>query len=210
MRLVFATRNRGKLVELRALLDGAGLPVPVEVLGLDEAGLHDEVVEDGRTFADNARKKAEAALRGSGLAALADDSGLEVDALGGAPGVDSALYAGLPSGAPGADEANNARLVRELAATPPPRTARYRCVLALALPGEPVAFEDGTAEGEILLSPRGAGGFGYDPYFLVPALGRTMAELPLEEKNRISHRGQAMRRIVARLRSRLGAGGETG
>jgi len=202
VKLVFATRNTGKLVELRALCAG----LPLEVHGLDEPGLAaavSEVVEDGKTFVDNARKKAEATASATGLPALADDSGLEVDALGGAPGVDSALYAGLPSGAPGADQANNQRLVDALAKVPAPRTARYRCVLALTIPGKATRFTEGTVEGEIVLAPRGAGGFGYDPYFLVPSLGKTMAELPIADKNRISHRGQAMQKMVALLKDRL-------
>ena len=200
MKLVFATRNRGKLVELRALAER----LPVTILGLDEAGVVAETVEDGHTFEANARKKAEAASAASGLPALADDSGLEVDGLGGAPGVDSAVWAGLPSGAPGTDEANNRRLVAECARLAEPRSARYRCVLALAIPGEPTVLEQGAVEGEIILNPRGEGGFGYDPWFLLPALGRTMAELPLEEKNELSHRGQAMRKMVERLAMRLG------
>ena len=200
MKLVFATRNRGKLIELRALAEG----LPLTILGLDEAGVHGEIVEDGRTFEDNARKKAEAAAAGSGMAALADDSGLEVNGLGGAPGVDSAVWAGLLSGASGSDAANNRKLVAECARVGTPRSARYRCVLALALPGQSTVFEEGTVEGEIVLEPRGAGGFGYDPWFLLPELGRTMAELDLDQKNLMSHRGKAMRKMVARLARLLG------
>src|SRR5262245_5179171 len=151
MKLVFATRNRGKLLELRALTEG----LPVTIVGLEEAGVAGEIVEDGRTFEANARKKAEAASAATGLCALADASGLEVEGLGGAPGVDSAVWAGMPSGAPGGDQANNRRLVAECARIPEPRRARYRCVLALAVPGEETVFEEGAVEGEIVLEPRG-------------------------------------------------------
>lgn len=197
-RLLFATRNRGKLVELRALC----ADLPITIVGLDEAGVTAETVEDGRTFEENARKKAEEAARLAGIPALADDSGLEVDGLRGAPGVDSAVWAGLPSGRPGTDEANNAKLCAECARLAAPRAARYRCVLALAVPGEETRFEQGSVEGEIVLDPRGDGGFGYDPYFLLPALGRTMAEISLLEKNALSHRGKAMRAMAERLRRR--------
>src|SRR5262249_14086100 len=159
-----------KLVELRALTEG----LPVTIVGLEEAGVSGETVEDGRTFEANARKKAEAARDATGLCTLADDSGLEVEGLGGGPGVASGVGAGLPSGAPGADEANNRRLVAECARIAEPRTARYRCVLALAVPGEETVFEEGAVEGEIVLEPRGEGGFGYDPWFLLPSLGSTM------------------------------------
>lgn len=191
-RLVFATHNRGKLVELRALVAGASL----DVVSLDDLGIHDEVIEDGATFHDNARKKAETALAQTGLPSLADDSGLEVDALDGAPGVLSARYAGEPS----SDSANKAQLLIALSHLAPPHTARFRCVLALARAGAPVHFEEGTIEGEILVAPHGTGGFGYDPLFLAKGTDLTFAELPLDEKNRLSHRGQAMRRMAEILR----------
>ena len=194
-RLVFATHNRGKLVELRTLLAG----LPVEVVSLAELGITDEVVEDGLTFADNARKKAAAALAATGLPSLADDSGLVVDALDGAPGVRSARYGGEPS----SDEANKRRLLAELSGVAGPRTARFRCVLALAWPGRTIVCEEGACEGEILDAPRGAGGFGYDPLFLPSCHVLTMAELPLDDKNRISHRGAAMRRMRARIEAAL-------
>ena len=162
--------------------------LPVEVLSLqDFAGLP-EVEEDGRTFLENALKKArEVSLRTSETV-LADDSGLEVDALGGAPGIRSARYAG-----PGAtDEANNAKLLKALEGVPADkRGAAFRCALVLFRPdGRSEAFE-GTWRGEILFEPRGTMGFGYDPLFLDPGRGLTAAELPPEIKNRISHRGQA-------------------
>ena len=210
MKLVFATNNRGKLQELRALLESTAIDSGsvesraaasfIEAVGLGELGLDVDVVEDRDTFAGNARKKAEEIAALTGLPALGDDSGLEVDALGGAPGVYSARFGGLPSGAVDAAAANNARLLRDLALIPAPRTARFRCVLALARPRAATLFTDGTLDGEIGCAPRGEGGFGYDPLFIVPALGRTLAQLTLDEKNRISHRGVALRAMVAALR----------
>lgn len=197
--LVFATRNPGKLVELRQLLPGA------QVLGIDEAAARlgraiPEVDEDRGTFAGNAAKKAREVSRATGLPALADDSGLEVDALGGAPGVWSARYAG-----PGADDAaNNAKLLAALAGVPAARrTARFRSVLALADVagplGDAVITADGACDGVVLDAPRGTGGFGYDPLFLVPALGQTFAELGVGTKGELSHRARAMQAIRPRL-----------
>jgi XTP/dITP diphosphohydrolase len=187
--LVFATRNRGKLAELEALVAPLGLAV-VSAAALPEAP---EVEEDGASFEENAMKKAREVARACGLPALADDSGLEVDALGGAPGVLSARYAG-----PGAnDRANNARLLEDLAAVPEAaRTAHFTCVMAFADPagalGEAIHVTRGRCDGRLLFEPRGEGGFGYDPLFLVPAEGLTFAELPREAKNRISHRARAL------------------
>lgn len=197
--LVFATRNPGKLVELRRLLPG------LDVLDVDEAARRigraiPEVEEDADTFAGNAIKKAREVAAATGLPALADDSGLEVDALGGAPGVWSARYAG-----PGADAAaNNAKLLAALAGIPAAqRTARFRAVLALAdvagALGDAVITADGVCEGAILDAPRGTGGFGYDPLFWLPARGVSMAELAPAEKSQISHRGLAMQAIEPRL-----------
>ena len=197
--LVFATRNRGKLVELRQLLPG------LDVLSVDEAALRTgrdipEVIEDADTFAGNAVKKSITVSRATGLPALADDSGLEVDALGGAPGVYSARYAGEHAG----DAANNAKLLAALVTVPTAqRTARFRAVLALSdvtgpLDGE-VITADGVCDGVILEAPRGTGGFGYDPLFLVPELGQTLAELSVGTKGDLSHRAQAMRAIKPRL-----------
>jgi XTP/dITP diphosphohydrolase len=197
--LVFATRNRGKLVELRQLLP------EIEVIDLDEAARRlgreiPEVVEDRNSFSGNAIKKAREISAATELPALADDSGLEVDALGGAPGVHSARYAG-----PGAaTAANNAKLVAALGGVRPERrTARFRAVLALADVTGPLGDEvisgSGTCDGLILEAPRGAGGFGYDPLFLLPDQGQTMAELAPEVKNEISHRAKAMRAIKPRL-----------
>jgi XTP/dITP diphosphohydrolase len=185
VKLLFATRNRGKLAELRRLVEG----LPVEILSLDDAAVPD-VDEDQPTFAGNAEKKARAAHAATGLASLADDSGLEVDALGGEPGVRSARWSGDHD-----DAANNARLVRELKGRRD-RAARFRCVLAFVDERGALTLGDGRCEGRIAEAPRGQGGFGYDPLFLVGDGERTMAELSPEEKNRVSHRGEAMRRIL--------------
>lgn len=192
MELVVATRNQGKLKELRRLLAASG----IAVLGLESFPELPEVEEDGATFADNARKKAETIARLTGRLTLADDSGLEVAALGGAPGVYSARYAG--EGASDAD--NNAKLLAELAGVPAEgRQGAFCCALALAAPGRETQLFFGRIEGRILEAPRGAGGFGYDPLFLVREFAQTLAELPLETKNRISHRGQALRQALAAL-----------
>ena len=192
-RLVVATANPGKLAEFRALLARA----PFELTSLGELNLASPE-ESGSTFLENATLKARHAASLSGLAALADDSGLEVDALRGAPGVYSARYAG----AQGDDEANNLKLVAALRAVPPHRRqARYRCVLVLVRePHDPEPLiAEGVWEGEIIDAPRGHGGFGYDPYFYLPALGCTAAELPAETKNRLSHRGTALQALRERL-----------
>ncbi len=199
--LVFATRNKGKLVELRQLLPG------VEVLSVDEAAQRigrdiPDVVEDAATFAGNAIKKAREVSAITGLPALADDSGLEVDALDGAPGVYSARYAGVSGG--GTDAANNTKLLAALADVPDDkRTARFRCVLALADVAGPLGAEtitsDGVVEGRILDAPRGTGGFGYDPLFLFPERGQTFAELGVATKGDLSHRARAMQAIKPKL-----------
>jgi XTP/dITP diphosphohydrolase len=199
-RLVFATRNPGKLVELHQLLDGLEL----DILSARDLDIP-EVEEDGDTFAANAAKKALEVSRATGLPALADDSGLEVDALGGAPGVISARYAG-----PEQDDArNNERLLRELVGVPPDRrTARFHSVVALAdgagRLGDRVVTADGTCEGVILEAPRGTGGFGYDPLFFAPELGCTFAEAGVGPKNDLSHRARAMRAMRPRLIEYLG------
>ncbi|WP_027355730.1 XTP/dITP diphosphatase [Desulfofundulus thermocisternus] len=199
MKLVLATRNPGKVRELSQLLS----PLGYEVLSLEHFPGVPEVVEDGATFRDNAVKKATAVARHTGQLALADDSGLEVDYLGGAPGVHSARFAGEGHD----DRANNEKLLRLLAGVPPEkRTARFRCVVAVATPEGKVFTTEGTCEGVIAEEPRGEGGFGYDPLFYVPSCGKTFAELDPEVKNRISHRGRAlalMREILAGLRYEL-------
>jgi XTP/dITP diphosphohydrolase len=196
-RLVFATKNAGKLAELRALC----ADLDVEVLSAIDLATP-EVDEDGDGLAANAIKKAREVSRATGLPALADDSGLEVDALGGAPGVYSARYAGVDG--VGADAANNARLLEALAGVPPARrTARFRAVLALAdvdgRLGDEAWTAEGVCEGVVLEAPRGTGGFGYDPLFLVPELGLTFAELGVGTKNDRSHRARAMAAMRPRL-----------
>ncbi len=187
IKLLVATNNPGKIREYLEML--ADLPLSITFPALEEMHLH--VVESGRTFDENARIKALAFAQASGLLTLADDSGLEVDALGGAPGVHSARYAGPDA----TDIDRNQKLLAELAdIAPEQRSARFRCVVALAQPDGTVHIAEGTCEGEIGLSPRGAHGFGYDPVFIVQGQGGlTMAELQPEVKNQISHRGRALR-----------------
>ena len=194
-RLVVASSNAGKLAELRAL---AGA-LAAEVVGQSDLGVA-AIAETEPTFLGNALLKARHAARATGSAALADDSGLEVDALGGAPGVYSARYAGERASA--AD--NNARLLAMLAGVPPPRRARYRAVLVLvAGPEDPAPLvAEGRWEGRIATAPRGAGGFGYDPLFLPDDEERSVAELAPAEKNRRSHRAQALAALLAAWRSR--------
>jgi XTP/dITP diphosphohydrolase len=206
-RIVVATRSAHKLRELRELL-----AVPdVELVSLDDLGIAGEPVEDGPTFEANARIKARFAARAAGLPALADDSGLEVEALGGRPGVHTRRYAGPTA----TDPENNAKLLRELAGLPPAqRTARYVCVLALAPPaGMPVVTRRGTCRGRIATGPRGSGGFGYDPIFEPagePPGGRTFGQYEPLEKHAISHRARAarrMRRAIADRAAMLAASG---
>ncbi len=185
MDLVLASRNRGKSAELAALLRG----LPVTFHTLDEFSAAGEVEEDGTTFEENAVKKALAALAATGLPSLADDSGLEVDVLGGRPGVFSARFAGA-----GADDrANREELLRQLEGVPDGlRAARFRCVIALAMPGGRVETVEASCEGVITREPKGTGGFGYDPVFFYPPFGRTFAEVTPAEKHSVSHRGRAM------------------
>ena len=191
--LLVATRNRGKVAELRHMLAGAG----VAVRGLDDFADDFEPAETGRTFRANACLKATAYARRHAAWALADDSGLVVDALAGRPGVHSARFAELEAAGSG-DAANNALLLRLLDRVPDERrTARFVCVLALADPGGRIVLTaEGNVEGRVLREPRGTNGFGYDPLFLVPSLGRTTAEMPPAEKHAISHRGVALRRLM--------------
>jgi XTP/dITP diphosphohydrolase len=194
-RLLIATRSEHKLRELRELLrlDGA------ELVSLEGAGVDGDPVEDGRTFRTNAAIKARFGLRGTGLPTLADDSGIEVDALDGGPGVRTRRYAGENA----TDADNNAKLLSALDGLPPERRgARYVCILALAMPGAPVVFAQGTCRGRIAIEPRGTGGFGYDPIFepeAEPPGGRTFGQWTPDEKNRISHRARAARRMAPRL-----------
>lgn len=192
--LVLATGNAGKLKELQALLDGAGLDIVTQKsLGVSDAD------ETGLSFVENAILKARHAARATGLPALADDSGLCVDILGGAPGIYSARY----SGEGATDARNNDKLLQALAPLrgQGPLTARFVCVLALVRHADdplPLLCQ-AEWEGEILEAPRGEQGFGYDPLFLVPSEGMTSAELPRERKNALSHRGQALQQLKARI-----------
>jgi len=193
-RLLIASNNRGKLVEFRALL-----PPTLELLTLADVGL-DSPEETGTTFAANALLKAEHAARLIGITTIADDSGLEVDALGGEPGVYSARYAGEPSD----DEANRIKLLEALAHVPMvQRTARFQCAVAIVTASGEAVLSNGSCEGSIGLQPRGTNGFGYDP-LLVLSNGRTMAELSADEKNLISHRSHAYRAALPSLRRMLG------
>jgi XTP/dITP diphosphohydrolase len=172
----------------------------IKVLSVEDFEHVPEVEEDGDTFAENAIKKAETISRVLGIPALADDSGLEVDALQGQPGVLSARFAGIHA----KDEENNGKLIRMLENTPlEERTARFVCVLAFAIPGQKTITARGVCEGLILKEPNGNGGFGYDPYFYVPQLKQTMAQLPPDEKNKISHRGQALLKLEKVVRERF-------
>lgn len=195
MKLLLATNNKGKLRELQAIL----ADLPLEILAPADIGLTLEVDEDGLTYAENAAKKAVAFQRASGLVCLADDSGLEVDALGGAPGLRSARYSSKPGAT---DRDRRITLLQNLADKPRPWTARFRATMAVAGPDGSVEIAEGIYEGEISPEESGSGGFGYDPVFFIPEFGRTMAELPEETKNRLSHRAraaQAARPILARL-----------
>ena len=192
-KLVVASSNPGKLQELLRLFDG----LDYELYPQSELNVPD-VAETGTTFVENAIIKARNAAQHTGFAALADDSGIEVDALNGAPGVYSARF----SGADASDEANNALLVEKLRAVPEQqRSARYRAVIVFmrnAADPSPIICE-GSWEGQIILEPRGQGGFGYDPYFYLPEQGCTSAELSAEQKNQQSHRGKALRELLGKL-----------
>ncbi|OPY57619.1 MAG: Non-canonical purine NTP pyrophosphatase [Pelotomaculum sp. PtaU1.Bin035] len=185
MKLVLATNNKGKVKEMSGLLAAFG----IEVLSLNEFPSVGEIEEDGDTFLENAVKKATVTAGLTGLTALADDSGLEVDCLDGAPGVFSARFAGEGKD----DRANNEKLLALLAGvTPDKRSARFQCVIAIAVPGGPVYTAQGACEGMVAPEPRGDGGFGYDPLFYLPEYGKTFAEIDLALKNKISHRGKAL------------------
>ncbi len=194
--VLVATGNRHKLREFRQMFEGTRYTL---VTLADIPGAP-EVIEDGVTFRANADKKARQLALFSGRIAIADDSGIEIDALEGRPGVWSARYAGVDGD--GADAANNARMLQELAGVPDERrTARYRCSLAVVRPDGVARYADGACEGRIGHAPRGDNGFGYDPYFLVAGAfgGRTMAELQPAEKNAISHRGEALKGLLPLL-----------
>jgi XTP/dITP diphosphohydrolase len=209
IRIVLATSNPHKIQEVAEIIEPLGL----RVVGLDELGEAAKALaepeEDGETFADNARLKARYYARHLGERCLAEDSGLVVDALGGAPGVRSARYAGVGGERAERDARNNAKLLADIAGVPAAaRTARFVCAMCLADPdGAVVAETSGSYDGMITSSPRGQNGFGYDPLLLLPDLGKTSAELSPEEKNARSHRGKAARAMAARLRAIGEAGG---
>jgi XTP/dITP diphosphohydrolase len=195
-KLLIATGNRGKVIEIQALLEG----LDVALVTPKEIGLELEVHEDGQTYAENAGKKALAYSKASGLLSLADDSGLEVDALDGAPGLYSARY----SPQPGATDADRrAYMLKNLAGKPRPWTAHFHATIAIGSPDGQVLFADGNCYGEIIPDERGNNGFGYDPIFFIPETQHTMAELSMDEKNRLSHRALAVKNALPILQKIL-------
>jgi XTP/dITP diphosphohydrolase len=197
LKILVATANQGKLHEIRALL----ADLPLRLVIPRDLGLSLEVAETGDTYAVNAALKATAFARRAGLLALADDSGLEVDALGGLPGVRSARFSPLP----GANDADRrGYLLQQLGGKPRPWVAHFHCTVALAEPDGHIVNFEGDCPGEIIPSERGENGFGYDPIFLLPELGRTMAELNMAEKNELSHRARAIKAAIPYLRQLAG------
>ena len=192
-KLLIATHNKGKLRELTELMGD----IPYELVSLGDLGIHHDVDETGRTFEENAILKAETYCELAGVMTLADDSGLEVDALGGEPGVRSARYAG-----PDATDADRIEfLLGKLVGTDPETwSARFRCVIAISEPDRATTLHSGLCEGRIVSEPCGENGFGYDPVFLFPDIGLTMAELSNERKNSVSHRAEAARKAARSLR----------
>jgi len=200
-KLFIATNNQGKLEEFQAILEDLDIDLvrPVDI------GLELDVEEDGQTYADNATKKALAFSQASGLVSLADDSGLEVDALNGAPGLHSKRYGSHQAGERGLTDAERRAYLREqLNGKPRPWVASFRATVAVASLERGVKLAEGICPGEIIPEERGTGGFGYDPIFLLKDLGKTMAELEMEEKNRLSHRGLAVQAALPILREFLG------
>ncbi|MEA3385455.1 MAG: XTP/dITP diphosphatase [Thermodesulfobacteriota bacterium] len=191
-KLILATRNKGKLKEIQVLLSD----LDIDIMSLDEAENAPHVVEDGKTFMENAFKKAKVIAEATGIMALADDSGLEVDVLDGAPGVYSARY----SGENASDASNNEKLLADLERVPSgKRSAHFSCVIIVYHPsGQWISTEAG-CEGEIATNPSGDQGFGYDPVFYIPSIKRTMAQLSSEEKNSLSHRGKALEKLKVEL-----------
>ena len=195
--VIVATQNRGKVIEIKKVIKGLGF----QILSLNDFSGVPQLEEDGKSFLENALKKARFYSRYFGRLTLADDSGLEVDVLKGRPGVYSARYAGEG----GSTQENNRKLLKEMEAIPlSKRGARFKCVLALVSPEGKEAVVEGSCRGRIGFKEVGKKGFGYDPLFVLPSYGKTMAQLSVEEKNRISHRGKALkklRKIIEGLRS---------
>lgn len=186
--MIVATRNRGKIREIREALKGLG----IRIYALSDFDGVAEIEEDGKSFTENALKKARFYSKVFGKLTLADDSGLEVECLKGMPGIYSARYAGERA----SNRENNQKLLKEMEGIPlSKRGARFKCVMALVSPDGKEAMTEGSCRGRIGMRERGRRGFGYDPLFILPKYGKTMAQLPLKEKNRISHRGKALRRL---------------
>ena len=194
-KFVLATHNAGKLAEMRAILSGLG----VEVLSPKEAGADVEVEETGSTFAENAMLKARAVCAAAGLPAIADDSGLCVDALNGGPGVYSARYGGE-----GLDDRGRYMLLLNSMRGQSTRAAHFQCAVACAFPNGDALTAEGRCDGAIAFAPIGTGGFGYDPVFLIPGKGKTFGQLTPEEKSAISHRGRALAAFAEKLKAYLG------
>ncbi len=195
--LLIATNNKGKVAEIKAILADTGIRLVTPA----ELGLRIEVTEDGQTYAENATKKASAFSQASGLVALADDSGLEVEALDGQPGLHSHRFCPIPDAT---DADRRKYLLEKLEGKAHPWTARFRATVAVAQPSGKLQTVTGRCEGEIIPEERGLNGFGYDPIFLIPGLGLTMAELGMEQKNRLSHRGQAVQNAIPLLKAIFG------
>jgi XTP/dITP diphosphohydrolase len=196
-KILLATNNKGKIAEIKALLDGNGLTL----LTPTDLGLVLEVAEDGLTYAENATKKAAAFAQVSGYTALGDDSGLEVDALNGQPGLHSHRFSPMP-GATDADR--RAYLLEKLQGTRRPWTAHFHATVAVVLPSGETHLTSGTCDGEIIPEERGSNGFGYDPIFFIPEIGHTMAELEMDEKNTLSHRALAIQNAIPILKELFG------
>ncbi len=195
--LLIATNNKGKVAEIKALLGSVGLTLITPA----DLGLRLEVPEDGLTYAENASKKAMAYSRASGMVALGDDSGLEVDALEGQPGLHSHRFCPIPDAT---DADRRKYLLEKLQRCSRPWTACFRATVAVALPSGELQVTSGQCQGEIIPEERGSNGFGYDPIFYIPELGRTMAELEMDEKNRLSHRARAVQNAIPVLREIFG------
>jgi len=196
-KLLLATNNKGKIAEIKALLGGTGLTL----LTPADLGLALEVPEDGLTYAENATKKARAFSQASGLPALGDDSGLEVDALRGQPGLHSHRFSPNPDAT---DADRRKYLLEKLQGASRPWTARFRATVAVVLPTGEMQLTSGQCDGEIIPEERGSNGFGYDPIFFIPGIGRTMAELEMDEKNRLSHRALAIQNAIPILKKIFG------